>query len=210
MSSVRPVLPVRIAVAAATAVLTAVAGSAAPAAAHEAPRPGHRCSMSGAAVVVHGSIYVCTGSTRAPRWDAGRPVARTALTVADPWAKAARKGSMSALFARISNPTDRPIRIIAAMSPAAPALQLHEVVTSDGQSVMQQKAGGFVVPARGSLTLAPGGNHVMFLDLARPLAAGTTVPVTLVTADGGLLTVRALVKVFRGANEEYPGEMTAR
>ena len=36
------------------------------------------------------------------------------------------------------------------------------------------------VPANGSVELAPGGYHVMLLDLKRQLQAGDTVPVTLV------------------------------
>jgi copper(I)-binding protein len=35
------------------------------------------------------------------------------------------------------------------------------------------------VPARGAVTLRPGGLHLMLIGLTRPLAAGETVPVTL-------------------------------
>ncbi len=194
-------------VTAATIAAVALVGAAAPAAAHDSPHAGSRCALSGMTAVVHGRVYSCTDPAKRPRWDTGRPITTTRLRLTDAWVKAAPRTAMSALFGTLTNPTNAPIRVIAAMSPVAPALQLHEVVLQDGQSVMQQKSGGFVVPAGGTVTLAPGGNHIMLLDLRRALAAGSTVPVTLVTADGGLVTVRPIVRVFHGANESYPGAM---
>jgi periplasmic copper chaperone A len=85
-------------------------------------------------------------------------------------------------------------------------LQLHEVVDKDGSMVMQQKNGGFVIPAGGMLTLKPGGSHVMFMDLTKPIKAGDMVPVTLITSDGGLFKTKVLGKVYNGGNETYmPG-----
>jgi copper(I)-binding protein len=46
----------------------------------------------------------------------------------------------------------------------------------------------------------------MFMKLTKPIRAGQLIPVTLITADGGTLTVKALAKNFTGANEDYdPG-----
>ena len=76
---------------------------------------------------------------------------------------------MSAAFGMLKNPTDKPIRIIGATSSYATAVQLHEVVAKDGAMVMQQKAGGFVLPANGMLELKPGGNHLMFVGITKPI-----------------------------------------
>jgi copper(I)-binding protein len=43
----------------------------------------------------------------------------------------------------------------------------------------------------------------MFMKLTKNLTAGAQVPVTLVTADGGLMTFKALVKVYNGGTEYY-------
>jgi copper(I)-binding protein len=179
---------------------------ATPAHAHETPKPGSACAMSGMVLVDHGKVQVCTAKTPMgkPRWSTATPTSASPLKMKDGWAKAAEKG-MSAAFGMVSNPTAKPIRIVGATSPYSGVVQLHEVVDKDGSMVMQQKTGGFVIPAGGMLELKPGGNHLMFMDLKKAIKAGTMVPVTLITADGGTMTVKVLGKVYTGANETYNG-----
>ncbi len=91
----------------------------------------------------------------------------------DPWAKAADSG-MTAAFGTLVNDTDADITITSASSEAS-RMELHEMAMGDdGQMVMRPKEGGFVVPAHGSQELAPGGEHVMFMDLSEPLSPGPT------------------------------------
>lgn len=71
--------------------------------------------------------------------------------------------------------------------------------------VMQEKAGGFAIPAGGMLELKPGGNHLMFVGLKKSIVAGTSIPVTLITSNGKKITVSLLAKEFNGGNEEYDG-----
>ena len=191
------------------AALLASAVVAAPAQAHETPTPGSTCAMSGTTVIDHGRVWVCTSATEGakPRWSKGRTTSKSPLTMTDGWAKAADSG-MSAGFGMLKNPTTKPIRVIGAYTTTSPVVQLHEVVDKDGAMVMQQKMGGFVIPAGGMLELKPGGNHMMFMKIAKPITAGSTVPITLVTADGGLLTVKLMGKVYNGANETYTGGMS--
>ena len=194
---------------AALALLIASAAIAAPAHAHETPTPGTRCALSGMTVIDHGKAWVCTSATEGakPRWGKGVTTSKSPLTMSDAWAKAADSG-MSAAFGVLNNPTAKPIRVVGAFTTTSPVVQLHEVVDKDGAMVMQQKAGGFVIPAGGSVELKPGGNHMMFMKIVKPIKAGTSVPITLVTSDGGLLTVKALGKVYNGANESYTGGMS--
>lgn len=183
--------------------------TAAPASAHEAPKPGSTCAMSGMVEYNHGTVFVCTSRTEGakPRWGTGRPVSKSALAVKEGWAKAADSG-MSAAFGIITNPTAKPVRVVGATSPYAKAVQLHEVVDKDGSMVMQQKSGGFVIPAGGMLELKPGGNHLMFMGLKKPITAGAMVPITLITADGGIMRTTVMAKVYNGANESYDGGMS--
>ena len=97
--------------------------------------------------------------------------------------------------------------VIGATSPYATAVQLHEVVDKDGTMVMQQRPGGFKVAPGAMLELKPGGNHLMFMGLRKPITAGALVPVTLIMSDGSQLTFKALGKVFAGANENYDAAM---
>ena len=194
----------------AAAVSLGVLATAAPAQAHDAPKPGTRCAVSGMTEINHGDIYVCTSarSGAKPRWGKGQPISRSPLTLKDGWAKAAQRSQMTAGFGTLRNPTRSSIRIIGAYSPYADVLQLHQTVQEDGAMSMQQKIGGFVIPAGGMLELKPGGNHVMFMKLTRPIKAGSLVPVTFVTSDGGLLRAKVLGKVFSGANETYSSGMS--
>lgn len=72
--------------------------------------------------------------------------------------------------------------------------------------VMQPKQGGIVVKAHSSTTLQPGGEHLMLMDLKRPVHAGDELTITLTFADGKAPTFTAMAKPFTGAQETYaPG-----
>lgn len=197
-----------LAVVSAAAALLVGAALAPAASAHEPPEPGSSCAMSGMVEDNHGTLYVCSSRTAGakPTWSKGLPSSRSPLTLTDGWAKAADSG-MAAAFGMIKNPTSKPIRVIGVTSPFSTFMQLHEVVTKDGSMVMQQKQGGFVIPAKGMMELKPGGSHLMFMKLTKPITAGTMIPITLITADGGMLKTKVLGKVYAGANEDYDGGM---
>jgi periplasmic copper chaperone A len=83
---------------------------------------------------------------------------------------------------------------------------LHETVeNASGSMVMQEKKGGFTIPAKGSLELAPGGNHLMLMDLTGPIKAGDDVTFTLTMKDGSTYEFTAPAKDYTGANENYEG-----
>ena len=129
----------------------------------------------------------------------------TALTMVDPWMKAADSG-MTGVFGTISNARDTDVRLIAGASPSATKVELHEMAADpSGTMVMRPKQGGFVVPAHGSLTLSPGGLHIMLMGLTAPVRPGDDVTVTLTADDGTTLDVVAAARSFTGANEKYSG-----
>ena len=120
----------------------------------------------------------------------------------DGWVKAAEEG-MTGAFGTLRNPTDSDLRITGAESAAAGSAELHETASDDGGStMMQEKEGGFLVPAGGSLSLEPGGDHVMLMDLQEPILPGDEVTITLLT-DGGEVETTVVAKEFTGAQEEY-------
>ncbi len=124
------------------------------------------------------------------------------LEIADTWIKTAESG-MTAAFGVITNTGDRDVVITGARSDAAGMVELHEVV----DDVMRPVEGGFVVPAGESLTLEPGGLHIMFMDIPAAIIAGDEVTITLVLEDGSELEFGAVAKDFSGANEAYEGGM---
>lgn len=158
------------------------------------------CSL-GAIVLIAAAATAGCGTSDKQRDDAAKTV-----TVSDQWVKAADSG-MTGLFGTFKNSGSHEARIVSATSPVAGKVELHEVVAQPGgASTMRPKEGGFVIPAEGSHTLAPGADHVMLMDLKQPLAVGSDVDVTVQFEDGSSLPFTAQVREFRGAVENYqPG-----
>jgi copper(I)-binding protein len=173
-------------------------------------KAGQTCGFPGAVHTSNKLTYICNQSGSTLTWSKPLPVGKFTLTAKDTWAKAATSGN-TAVFGFISNPTNKPITIVAGISPVAPVTQLHEVVMKNGAMAMQQKPGGFVIPANGTLELKPGGDHVMLLGLTKPISAGDQVPVTLISSTGARYTFTSMAKVFLGGNESYkPGSMASQ
>lgn len=148
----------------------------------------------------------CAGTTTASETSAAAPEADS-LTIQDAWVKAADSG-MSAAFGTLENDGDTDISVVSAESAASTMIELHETVENDaGEMVMQAKDGGFVIPAGGSLELAPGANHIMLMGLTAPLVAGDDATFTLTLSDGSTYDFTAPVKDYTGANETYEGDM---
>ena len=130
-----------------------------------------------------------------------------AITVSDQWVKAAESG-MTAAFATLHNSSDRDIRIVSAHTEAARTTEMHEVVDNGtGGTTMRQKDGGFVVPAQGSVTLTPGTEHFMLMELPKPITTGQNIAFTIRFEDGSTVDFQALARDFDGNQENYaPGE----
>ncbi len=125
------------------------------------------------------------------------------VQVSEQWASAA-DGGMTAVFGTLTNTGHHDVRIVAATSPAAGMVELHEVVSDgSGSKTMQPKAGGLAIAGGATHELAPGGDHLMLMDLKAPLQPGADVPVSLVFEDGSSLPVTAQVRDFAGGNESY-------
>lgn len=125
------------------------------------------------------------------------------VTASDVWVKAT-DDDMTAAFGVIANDGTTDATLAGATTEAAGSVEVHEVVMKDGAMVMQPKEGGLVVPAGGSATLEPGGDHLMLMDLTAPIRPGDQVTLTLSFSDGSSLDVTATAKAFTGGNEEYP------
>ena len=173
--------------------------------AETAPEPGATCAMgtamTGGIKVVKKKTYVCMPDGE---WSKALRKSKSPLDTEDMWVKSADKG-MTAAFGTISNPTTKDIRIIGVRSNLfTPIAQFHEMAKdAGGQMIMTEKKKGLVIPAGESVELKPGGNHIMFMSLKKPVTAGTLVPIVLIGSNGEQLKFKALGKVYAGANETY-------
>ena len=131
------------------------------------------------------------------------PTQASSLAMTDPWVKAADSG-MTAAFGTLVNNGSSDIVVTAATSDITSTMELHETVQNDdGTMAMQPKEGGFTIPAGGEHELAPGGDHLMIMDLDRALKPGEMVIIELTLEDGSTTEIDATVKTFPGADEEY-------
>lgn len=160
-------------------------------------------ALSAAALLAVIGLVAC-GDDSADSTDAA------SITMSDQWVKAADSG-MTAAFGTLHNSSDRSIRIVAARTAAARTTEMHEVVDNgSGGTTMRQKDGGFVVPAKGSVTLTPGGEHFMLMELVKPITTGQNVAFTIRFEDGSTTDFDALARDFDGNQENYaPGEETS-
>ncbi|MEQ8967803.1 MAG: copper chaperone PCu(A)C [Azospirillaceae bacterium] len=103
-----------------------------------------------------------------------------AIAVEAPWTRATPPGAPTAAgFLVLRNTGESEDRLVGARSPAAGTVEVHEMAMEDGVMRMRHLTDGLAVPPGGSVTLEPGGYHLMFMDLAAPFEAGGTVTVTL-------------------------------
>jgi periplasmic copper chaperone A len=129
----------------------------------------------------------------------------TAVVASDAWVKAV-DSDMTAAFGTLTNTTDDEVTLVAATTDASAMVELHEVVMKDGSMVMQPKEGGIPIPAGGSATLEPGGDHIMLMDVTAPIEPGDVVELDLELSDGSTITMTATAKEFSGADEDYESD----
>lgn len=100
------------------------------------------------------------------------------------------KARAGAAFMEIVNSGETGDRLVAARSDVAGRVELH-AHEEDGNGVMRmiEAEEGFAVPAAGRLRLRRGGNHIMFMGLARHPGQGEVVTVTLVFERAGEIVV---------------------
>ncbi|TVU57524.1 copper chaperone PCu(A)C [Corynebacterium aurimucosum] len=131
--------------------------------------------------------------------------AESGVTFEDAVVRAMEEDSdMTAIFGTLHNNTDKDINVVGfSSSVKAKHYEIHEVV--DG--VMQEKEGGFDIPAGESIELAPGGFHFMLMGVTEPVMAGETATLTLELADGSSVELGDIPVRTIGAGDEDYGDM---
>ncbi|MDN3567784.1 copper chaperone PCu(A)C [Paeniroseomonas aquatica] len=101
-----------------------------------------------------------------------------AISVTQPWSRAAGANGTGAGFLTIRNGGTAPDRLLSASSPAARKVELHTHVR-DGEVMRMRPVEGIALPPGETVTLRPGGLHVMLIGLTAALVQGGEVPLTL-------------------------------
>lgn len=103
------------------------------------------------------------------------------VKVDDPWVRATvAPQKATGAFMQLTSP--KAAKVVAASSPVAGMVEIHEMKMDDG--VMKMRAvDALPLPAGQAVALKPGSYHVMLMGLKSQIKAGETVPLTL-TVEG--------------------------
>jgi copper(I)-binding protein len=117
-----------------------------------------------------------------------------ALEIDSPWARATpATAKAGGGYLTIKNTGTTPDRLISARSQAADKAEVHQMKMEGNVMRMREISGGLEIPPGATVTLAPGGLHLMMMGLKAPLKEGEKVPLTLVFEKAGSLDVELAV-----------------
>jgi periplasmic copper chaperone A len=120
-------------------------------------------------------------------------VASSTLTIQDVWARSEGAGHNSAAYLQITNNTDQDDRLLGAESTIAGSTEIHAVVSHDNVMKMEE-VDEITIPAGETISLEPGGYHVMFFDLRQDLEVAEEIEFTLIFERAGEVTVTAEIR----------------
>ena len=112
------------------------------------------------------------------------------LVISQAWSRATPKGAkVGGSYLTIENKGSAPDKLIGASSDVAGSIQVHEMSMADGMMKMRPVEGGLVIDPGKTVKLAPGGYHLMMMDLKNPLKQGDKLPITLEFEKAGKVQV---------------------
>jgi hypothetical protein len=112
------------------------------------------------------------------------------LVITQPWSRATPGGAkVGSGYLTIENKGSAPDRLIGSSGDVAAKVEVHEMAMNNGVMTMRPLDKGLTVEPGKIVKLAPGGYHLMLLDIKRPLKRGDKVPVTLEFEKAGKVTI---------------------
>lgn len=114
------------------------------------------------------------------------------VTVGEPWVRAT-VAAQKATGAFMTLTSAQPARLVGVSSPAAGVVEVHEMKMENDMMRMRQMP-ALELPAGQTVRLAPGGYHLMLMELKQPLKAGDSVPLTLEFEDAKKVRSKVVVE----------------
>jgi hypothetical protein len=93
-------------------------------------------------------------------------------------------------YLSIENTGTEDDRLVLVASPIAGETQIHDMAMEGDVMKMRHLEDGLVIPAGQTVTLEPGGLHIMLMQLQRKLVEGETITVTLTFEKAGTVDVQ--------------------
>jgi copper(I)-binding protein len=117
---------------------------------------------------------------------------QSAIHLDHAWSRAALAGHEGAVYLTIVG-TGTGDTLTGITTPVSAKAELHQSVNDHGVVKMRPVADLSIEPGK-PVTLAPGGYHIMLMDLKQPLKQGDSFPITLSFAKAGQITATVTVE----------------
>ena len=112
------------------------------------------------------------------------------LVISQAWTRATPNGAkIGGGYLTIENKGSTPDRLIGGSADVAGSVQVHEMSMDGGVMKMRPLEKGLAIDPGKTVKLAPGGYHLMIMDLKSQLKQGDKVPVTLEFEKAGKVTL---------------------
>src|SRR6478736_1101121 len=102
------------------------------------------------------------------------------VSVNQAWGRATPKGAkVAGGYLTIDNGGPVADRLLSASSPAAAKVEIHQMSMQNGIMTMRPLDDGLTIPPDTTVTLMPGGDHIMFIGLTAPFEEDQRIAVSL-------------------------------
>ena len=153
------------------------------------------------------TVVACGDDKPAAKPTTSKPAA-SGVKVEGAWARTSPSGvKMGAAYMKLTSANADKLLKVSVDPSVAKTAEIHEMVMAGGMGSMPSKPMGSMstptsapmmqmkpvqsidLPAGTAVELKPGGYHIMFMELAKPLEKGTTIKLTLTFEKAGEMTV---------------------
>ena len=125
------------------------------------------------------------------------------LVITQAWSRATPSGAkVAGAYLTVENKGSVADRLVSGSGDVAGRVEIHEMAMDDGVMKMRPLDNGLVIEPGKTVKLAPGGYHMMLMDLKTQLKQGDQVPVTLQFEKAGKVNVSFDVQ---GVGTQAPG-----
>jgi hypothetical protein len=112
------------------------------------------------------------------------------LVITQGWTRATPGGAKTGGgFLTIENKGSSPDKLVGVSADVAGKVEVHQMAMDNGVMKMRPVEGGLTIDPGKTVKLAPGGLHLMMMDLKSPLKQGDKLPVTLQFEKAGKVQV---------------------
>lgn len=154
-------------------------------------------------LVLFAALLLATGCADSVQNDVGLAedvLSDPSFGVTDSYVRAAPSGGVSAVFLTIENPSAVSDTLLSAATDVSDDVAIHQTTTGEDGMTEMGSVERIPIPAGATVSLEPGGYHLMLLDLHRALVPGDSLLVELTFAERGTITPRVPVRAI-GSSE---------